>query len=231
MGTRTLSPATTMWSKPSGSEADEGDGGADPESGEQAVDRLPFPAAEDVVDLRAEPVVLHREGVRVAACDVVGFEDQHAPAACREERRDGEARHPRADHEIIDVHRSDRARALLREESRRIREGLELEGVATGILEEHRGLLARLADEAHVGLDEEAEDPAARSLAASASQTSMARTSPKWRTGTASPSTAFVAALRRASSGARCATIWCPWRSKSIHSSLDRPSGQPSRPP
>jgi len=51
--------------------------------------------------------------------------------------------------------------------------------------------------------------PAAVSRSASACHSAIGSTTPKWRTGTASPSTALVAA-RWHSCGARCATTWWP---------------------
>jgi hypothetical protein len=55
------------------------------------------------------------------------------------------------------------------------------------------------------------------------------QSTPKCGTGTSWPSTSLWWALIRG--GARWATIWWPKKSKSIHSALLRPSGQPSRPP
>src|SRR5439155_863222 len=72
--------------------------------------------------------------------------------------------------------------------------------------------------------------PALSSRAASAFHSSIGSTSPKCGTGTLSPSTGLVERLGTAS-GARCATIWWPRRSKSTHSTALRPSAHPSRSP
>ena len=72
--------------------------------------------------------------------------------------------------------------------------------------------------------------PARSSRPASARHSSIARTRPKCGTGTSSPSTGFDA-RERAASGARWATIWWPWKSKSIQRFELRPSAQPRRPP
>src|SRR5688500_12862285 len=53
---------------------------------------------------------------------------------------------------------------LLREDARAVGEGFELQSVPARVEEEHRGLLARLAAEADVGLDDERDARAPHAL-------------------------------------------------------------------
>ena len=67
------------------------------------MDALALATVEDVVDLRAELVVAHAEGVRVAARLIVGFEHEHTPSGVCEQRSHGQTCHPRTNDEIVVV--------------------------------------------------------------------------------------------------------------------------------
>ena len=72
---------------------------------EQPVDGAPRLAAEDVVDLRAEPIATQLEGMRVAAGRVVGLDDDHPSPGVSEDGRGGETGHAGAHHQIVAVQR------------------------------------------------------------------------------------------------------------------------------
>jgi hypothetical protein len=93
----------------------------------------------------------------------------------------------------------------LRKQPRRIGERLEFQRIAAGIEQEHRRLFTHLSLKRMCGSMMK-RTAAARSLAARASHSGIGSTTPKWRTGTASPSTSEVTRCP-ASSGARWATI------------------------
>ena len=56
------------------------------------------------MDLRAKPVFLHAERVRVAAGDVMGLEDRRPSGlALRKEGSHGQTGHARADDQIVEI--------------------------------------------------------------------------------------------------------------------------------
>ncbi len=121
-------------------------------------------------------------------------------------------------------------RRLAGEQLGRVAHRLDLERVAGGVAEEHRRLLARLAPEADGRRDREL-DPGRLEPRR---QHFPRRPSPAPRRNAAPARHGrrpALLALPGAAPAARWATIWWPKKSKSIHSSELRPSGQPSRPP
>ena len=113
-----------------------------------------------------------------------------------------------------------------REDLRLVGERLELQGVAGRVVEEHRPLLAGLAGEAHVRLDDEFGARGAQPLGESVevvdrrgSARSAARARRGRRPGCGSA---------RSPTGDEWVTIWCPRKSQSTHVSALRPCAQPS---